>query len=346
MTLVPTTILKAIEKVSKDSAFRKYEGRLSTYGALDAFIANTSKLVPKTQLERAKKAPSHVVEIPVMKAYDSTLITERACEFTPDAVETDLFPLTWKTVGFMINEYPAGVYVENYFTKEEHFEFQLRQGLRAVLADIEGDIVAFLEANKSESNASPFYGAMVGDAKIVPNAQAKRFYARIEAIMGRNDLPQSGVIDITNTESVIEYEFIGAQGSANSANTAYQIRAVVPYRTNRITPSEGVDEIHYLIADGGVGMLTWNSYDFRVGTNVSSAEVFTQVADPIYGFTWDVKINKECVDVSETYAGHTAGVQTQYAFWVDYALLTSYLSEEGDSVIFKYIIESEDVGGE
>lgn len=340
MTLVPTTILKAIEKVSRDSAFQKYEGRLSTYGALDAFIANTSKLVPKTQLENAKKAPSHPVEIPVMKAYDSTLITARACEFTPDAVETDLFPLTWKTVGFMVNELPVGVYAQNYFTKEEHFEFQIRQGLKAVLTDIESDIVAFLEANKSTSNASPFYGALVLDAKVVPNADRMGFYSRIEAIMGRNDLPQSGVIDITNTESVIEYEFIGAQGSGNSANTSYQTRAVVPYRTNRIVPALAQDEVHYLIADGGVGMLTWNSMDFRAGVDVDSSDQFTQMADPIYGFTWDVKINKSCQNLNATYAGHTAGVQTQYAFAIDYALITSYLSGVGDSVIFKYVIAS------
>lgn len=343
MTLVPTKILKAIEKVGKDTAFQRYEGRLSTYGALDAFIANTSKLVPKTQLEAARKAPLHPVEIPVMKAYDATLITERACEFNPDVVETALFPLSWQTVGFTVNEFPASVYRENFFTQEEHFEHQIKNGLRKVFADIETKIVAFLEANKSTSNASPFYGAMVGDAKVVPFAQAKQFYARIEAIMGRNDLPQSGVIDICNTEAVIEYEFIGAQGAGNSANTSYQTRAVIPYRTNRITPAAGQSEVHYLIADGGVGMLTWNDYNFEIGAKVSEAEYFTQLADPVYNLTWDVKVNKQCVDVSAVYAGHTAGVQTQYAFWIDYALLTSYLSTAGSSVIFKYVILEEPV---
>lgn len=338
--LVPTEILEAIIKVSKSQGFQRYEGRLSTYGAIQAFINNTPLLVPKTQLEAAKRAPEHLVKIPVMKAYDATLLTERACEFNPDIVETDLFPLQWETTGFVVQEFGKGVYAQNYFTKAEHFQHQLMQGLKKALEKIEGDIIDFLEDNKSESNASPLFGAMVGNAKIVLNEQRKRFYASIEAIMARNDLPQSNVTDITNTEAVIEYEFIGAQGSANSENTAYQIRAVVPYRTNRVLPTEDFDEIHYLIATGGVGMLTWNAVDFREGDQVSSAEIFTVVNDPIFNWTWDLKINKECKDLSATYSGHKAQVVTTYGFWLDYSFLTSYISEEGDSVIFKYNIAS------
>lgn len=342
MSLVPTAILKAIVKVSKDKGFQRYEGRLPNFGAIQAALDNTELLVPRTQLESARKAPQHPVEIPVMNEYDATLLTARACVTNPDTVTTALFPLTWSTTGFVVKEFSEGVYAQNYFTREEHFSHQMSQGLKAAFLKIETDLITFLEANKSEVNASPLFPDVVANARVVLAADRLKFYRSIEAIMSRNDLPQDGVLDITNTESVIEYEFIGQQGRANSTNTAYQIRAVVPYRTNRISPTEDFDEIHYLIAPGGIGMLTWNSADARANARVGEHEYITTIGDPIFGFTWDLKVDKKCENLNATYLGHTWGITTQYAFYLDYAFLTSYLSEEDASVILKYVIGASD----
>ncbi len=338
MSLVPTTILKAIVKVAKSKGFQRFEGRLPNYGAIQAALDNVNLLVPKTQLENARKAPAHAVEIPVMNEYDATLLTARACVTNPDTVTTALFPLTWSTTGFVVKEFSEGVYAQNYFTKDEHFEHQLSQGLKAAFLKIETDLVAFLETNKSAVNDSPLFPDVVANARVVLAADRLKFYRSIEAIMSRNDLPQEGVLDITNTESVIEYEFIGQQGRANATNTAYQIRSVVPYRTNRIVPTTDFDEIHYLIAPGGIGMLTWNTVDARANARVGDHEYMTTVADPVFGFTWDLKVDKKCENLSATYAGHTWGITTQYAFYLDYAFLTSYLSETDASVILKYVI--------
>ena len=338
MSLVPTAILKAIVKVAKDKGFQRFEGRLPNFGAIQAALDNTQLLVPATQLEAARKAPQHPVEIPVMQAYDATLLTARACVTSPDTVTTALFPLTWNTTGFVIKEFGTGVYEQNYYSKDEHFAHQLSQGLKAAFLKIETDLIAFLETNKSAVNESPLFPTVDADARVVLNADRLKFYRSIEAIMSRNDLPQEGILDITNTESVIEYQFIGAQGQANSTNTAYQIRSVVPYRTNRISPTVDFDEIHYLIAPGGIGMLTWNSPDFRANDKVSEAEYLTTIADPVFGFTWDLKVDKKCENLNAIYAGHTVSITSQYSFYVDYSFLTSYLSETDASVILKYVI--------
>lgn len=338
MTLIPSELVKAVRKVPLSMEFQKFEGRLSHYGALNAFIENTGMLVPKASLEEARSAARRPVEIPVLNAYDATLLTERACSDTPDSVTSAMVPLSWTTTGFVIEEFPDEVYAGNYFTKQEHFDHQLKQGLRAAFADLDSAAVAYLEAEKSATNASPLFGALVADAKQVEYEERSNFYKSIQSIMVRNDLPDMNVLDVTTPEAQIEYLFTGAQGSQNGTNTAYQVAPVIPYRSNRVLNGAGVFETHYLTPQGSIGMLTWNSVAARNGSRIHENDRFFTMPDPLYNITWDVKLSTNCVDVSGTYAGVTAGVQKIYAFTVDYAFMRPYSSDANYTPIFKYEI--------
>lgn len=341
MTLIPSELVKAVVKVPLSQEFQKFEGRLSHYGALNAFIENTNMLVPKASLEQARSAARRPVEIPVLNAYDATLLTARACTDTPDAVTSAMVPLSWTTTGFVIQEFPEEVYTGNYFSKQEHFDHQLKMGLKAAFADLDSAAVAFLEAEKSATNASPKFGALVADAKQVDFEKRSDFYKSIPSVMVRNDLPDMNVLDITTPEAQIEYLYTAAQGSANGVNTAYQVAPVIPYRSNRVLNGAGVDETHYLTPQGSVGMLTWNSVAARTGARVHENDRFFTMQDPLYNITWDVKLTANCTDVSGTYGGVTAGVQKIYAFTVDYSFMRPYSSDANYTPIFKYEILEE-----
>lgn len=339
MSLVPTTLQKAILRLPKSKEFNKFEGRLSTFSFLQEFIANTNLLVPASTLTRNRTAASRPVEIAVMNKYDATLITERACEHDSDDVTTALVPLSWATTGFVIKEFSGGVYANNFFTKEDHYDWQLRMGLKAALEKLETDIDSFLEANKSATNASPLFGPLVGGAKQVDWEQRQRFYQAIPSILRRNDLATPQVLDFTNPESQIDYAYLQAQGTQNGQNLNYMTRGVLPIRSNYITLGANVAETHYLAPQGSVGMLTWNSWAERNNdTRIPGVDYFTTVQDPIFGITWGLRVTKDCEDESATYAGITAGITTKYAFTLDYAFLRPYSSDADESPILKYEI--------
>ena len=342
MSLVPTKLLKAIVKLPQSQEFNKFEGRLATFSFLQEFIANTNLLVPASTLTSQRASASRPVEIAVMNKYDATLITARACENDADDVTTALVPLSWNTTGFVIKEFSGGVYADNYFSQEDHYAWQLRMGLKAALEKLETDTHSFLEANVSATNASPLFGALVGDAKQVTWEQRNTFYQAIPSILRRNDLGASQVLDFTNPESQIQYDYLAHQGRQNGENLQYQVQPVLPIRSNVITPGAGISEIHYLAPQGSVGLLTWNSWSERNNdTRIPGVDYFTTVQDPIFGITWGLRVTKDCEDESATYAGITAGITTKYVFTLDYAFLRPYSSESTETPILKYEIAEE-----
>ncbi len=250
---------------------------------------------------------------------------------------TALVPLSWETTGFTIKEYSGGVYADNYFTREEHYEWQLRMGLKAALEKIESDIDSFLESNKSTVNSSPLFGALVGGAKQVPWEQRRRFYQAIPSILRRNDLAAAQALDFTNPEAQIEYAYMDNQGQSNAINWKYAVRGVLPVRSNYITLDEGVAETHFVAPKGSVGMLTWNSWaEENNDTLIPGANYFTTIKDPIFGITWGLRVVKDCEDESATYEGITAGIVTKYMFTLDYAFIRPYSSATGETPILKY----------
>jgi hypothetical protein len=159
--------------------------------------------------------------------------------------------------------------------------------------------------------------------------------------MMRNDLPDMNILDVSTPESQIDRLFRRQQGAQNGENLAYQVAPVNAFMSNRVLNGLGVFETHYLAPQGSLGMLTWNSVAARNNARVHENDRFFTMGDPLYGFTWDVKLTAECTDVSATYADVTAGVAKTYAFTVDYSFLSPYSSDANASPILKYEILEE-----
>jgi hypothetical protein len=344
MSIFPTQLVDAVINVPLSDAFRQFEGRGSIYDAVKAFRDNTTKLVPKAELENAKVSSRRVTKIPVLKKLDPDGVIKSTRQCTPDdsPVESDFVQPTYETYSFSFHMTPH-YNEENYIKYQEEFAWKLLQHLYAFGETLDADLVSFLEANKTLVNASDLFGGATGGLVSVPFAEKEDFYKSIPSIMYRNDLSGMQVIDIANPEAQIMYDFLNRQGTSNAVNTAYQISNFAPYRTNRISPTATEDEVHFLVPDGHLGILDWRPYEYTVGKKVHDSDYWGTIQDPIFGFNWALRYKADCTDLSGVDGGIsdlTTALVEKFEFSIDLAPLTSY-SSDTSSAIFKYRILSE-----
>jgi len=342
MSIFPTKLMDAIINVPQSDAFKSFEGRPSIYDVVNAFRDNTERLVPKAELESAKKSSRHVTKIPVLKKLADPLDKirdTRTCDPLDSPVDSEFVQPTYETYSFSFHMTPHYSH-ENYIAYQEEFSWKLLQHLFAFGATLDADLVAFLEAQKTAVNASTLFGGLVGGAVTVDAADKEEFYKSIPSILYRNDLSGNQVIDIANPEAQIMYDFLNRQGASNAVNTAYQISNFAPYRSNRVPLAAGMAETHFLIPQGHIGLLDWIPFEYRQGYKISEGDLWGQVVDPFFGFTWGLKYKANCTDLSEVEGGIadlTTAYVEKFEFSVDLAPLTSY-SSDTSSAIFKYQI--------
>ena len=337
--IFPTRLQDAIIRTRETDAFRQFEGRLSVYDAYKAFQDNTERLVPKAELESAKKSSRHVTKIPVLNKIDFTIGNERQCTPADTPAVSAFVQPSYSTYTFSFHMVPS-FNAENYIAYQEEFAWKFLQGLKKFGETIDSAAVNFLEANLTQVNTSPLFGGIVADTVNVPFASKEEFYKSIPAIMRRNDLYDMRVIDIANPEAQIMYDFLARQGAGNAVNTSYQISNFAPYRSNRVTLDPNALETHYLVPEGHLGTLEWIPEDYRVGRVISDGDLWSSAVDPIFGLTWGLRYVAKCTDLSEVEGGIpdlTTGFVEKYEFSIDIAFLTSY-SSDTSSAIFKYRI--------
>jgi hypothetical protein len=339
--LFPTVVQDAIINVSQSQAFKSFEGRPSIYDVVTAFRDNTTKLVPKEALESAKLSSRRVTKIPVLKKIDPDGVIKDTRQCTPDdsPVESAFVQPTYETYSFSFHMTPHYNH-ENYISYQEEFAWKLLQHLYAFGETLDVDLVSYLEANLTQVNPSALFGGITGTAVTVEAADKAEFYKSIPSIMYRNDLSGNRVIDISNPESQIMYDFLNRQGASNAVNTAYQISNFAPYRSNRVPLASGMSETHYLIPEGHIGLLDWVPFEYAMGKKVHDSDYWGTVVDPFFGFRWGVRYKADCTDLSGVEGGIadlTTALVEKFEFSIDLAPFHSY-SSDTSSPIFKYQI--------
>jgi len=343
MSTFSTKLQDAIVNVPSSAAFKSFEGRASVYDVAKAFIDNTDQLVPAQELQNAKKSAQHVTKIPVLKKLSPSGVIRdtRSCDPITGTVSSAFASPTYGTYSFSFHMTPSYNNV-NYIGFEEEFAWNFIQRLQAFYAELDTDLVAYLEANLSQVNTSPLFGGATAGIVTVPAADKAEFYKSIPSIMFRNDMSAGQVLDIANSESQIMYDFLARQGAGNDVNTSYQISNFAPYRSNRVVNAAAMQETHYLVPSGNVGLLEWVPFDYTSGKRLNETDLWTTVADPIYGLTWGLRYKAKCADLSAVEGGNPALTNAyvdMYEFSIDLAPLHSY-SSDTSSPIYKYQIAS------
>lgn len=329
MATTATVFQDAIVEAGKRFTFNKFESRLSNYSVIQAFKDNSALMLPASTIDKLRTAASRPLKIPVLNRYAATVINQRSCEITPDSVTSAFKTMNWVTMGFAVGITPS-ISANNYITEEDDLAFQFEMGLKAVYAALDSMGYQTLETNKTATFPSPLYPNASG-AYQIPYADRKEFYAKLPAIMRRHDF-DGRIVDIANTEAIIDPAYIAAQGSANGQNLQYQVLNMDFYRSNRVVTGAGVLETHYDMPEGAIGVYNWIDYESQKQINIHLGKGWTQYVDPLFGFTWGVFFDHDCVD---------GRFVKKWNIIADFSFMTAYSSTTDTAIVKSEILQPE-----
>lgn len=339
--LSATELQDAIIQVA-GKKFNQFEGRLSKYGALKAFMDGANEILPESTVDALKKSEKQVEKIPVLNKYNATVLTNRTCEITCNDRVSAFKPLSYVTRGFTICVADA-INAGNYISRVDDFAFQMIQGLKAVYNNLDIAAVNTLETNRNTALRNSTLSTITDAAGDYEENNLEDIYYDIAALMSLNDLGDGRIQDVTNTEAqkmMLKYE---SQGQNNAINLKGVLDGTLAdasdyrhYLTNNITLGSTLREVHYVFPEGAVGLFVWNGYEFKKRSSNGISRFYTQ-EDPILGINWNVYETTECIDLSTLATGMTGtGYVTKYQFSADFAFLTAYASD-ADTPIIKII---------
>lgn len=291
MSLSQTILQDAIIRVGKEFTFSDFERRMSDYSVVQAYKDGKDKLLPASTIQNLQTAVAQTQKIPVLNKYGATVTTSPSCTITPDEVTSAFKALSWAGKGFSVGITPADI-ANNYISPEDLVAHQIREGLKAVMENLDTAAYNALEANKATSNASAIY-PISGNAMQVAYAKKNDFYKNVPAILKRNDMGLK-YLDIANTEAIVMEAFLQNQGTANNTNSQYQFNNIKSYRSNRVVTGGTVDETHFLVAENALGIYNWNQYDAQMGTRIHQSKGWGKYVDPIMGFEWGMYEDHDC----------------------------------------------------
>ena len=321
--------------------FNQFEGRLSRYGALKAFLDGANTILPESTVNSMKKSEKQPEKVPVLNKFNATVLTDRTCQISCNNRVSAFKALSYATKGFTICVADA-INAGNYISRTEDFAWQMIQGLKAVYNSLDQAAVAALETNRNTSLRTSSLSTITNAAGDYEENNLEDIYYDMSALMALNDLDDGRIQDVTNTEAkkmMLKYE---SQGQNNAVNLAGVLNGTLAdasdyrhYLTNNITLGSS-REVHYLFPEGAVGLFVWNAFEFKKRSSNGISRFYTQ-EDPILGINWNVYETTECIDLSTLATGMTGtGFATKYQFSADFAYLTAY-SSDTDTPIVKVI---------
>lgn len=322
--------------------FNQFEGRLSRYGALKAFLDGANEILPASTVTAMKKSEKQPEKVPVLNKFNATVLTDRTCTIACNDRVSAFKALSYVTKGFTICVSEA-INTGNYISRAEDFGWQMIQGLKAVYNALDLTAVNTLETNRNTSLRSSTLSTITNAAGDYEENDLSDIYYDMSALMALNDLDDGRIQNVTNTEAkkmMLKYE---SQGQNNATNLKGVLDGTLAdasdyqhYLTNNISLGTDLREVHYLFPEGAVGLFVWNAFEFQKRSSNGISRFYTQ-EDPILGIKWNVYETTECVELSTLASGMTGtGYVTKYQFSADFAYLTAYASDT-DTPIVKVI---------
>jgi len=322
--------------------FNQFEGRLSRYGALKAFLDGANEILPESTVASMKKSEKQPEKVPVLNKFNSQILTARTCQISCNDRVSAFKALNYITRGFTICVADA-INAGNYISRAEDFGWQMIQGLKAVYNSLDQAAVNTLETNRNTALRPSTLDTITNAAGDYEENDLSDIYYDMAALMALNDLDDGRIQNVTNTEAkkmMLKYE---SQGQNNAINLKGVLDGTLAdasdykhYLTNNITLAPDLREVHYLFPEGAVGLFVWNGYEFQKRSSNGISRFYTQ-EDPILGIKWNVYETTECIDLSTLATGMTGtGYVTKYQFSADFAYLTAYASD-ADTPIVKVI---------
>jgi len=335
--LAATALLEAIVMAGQN--YGAFENRLSGYGAFKAFRDNAAALLPVDRLKGIKnQSNARDITFPVLTKQTIPIITQRSCNVTGLEPISAKPTFTTITRGFEIKLFPI-VFDNNEFAMQQGWANMFLNAMRGFLASTDTYAAGLLEAGKSPVLATvDLPGVTTGaSAYTIDYDNAGDLYEIINVILEKNDMTGFSHNNIANTEArkrMIDYEKFH---DGNSVDKAGVLRGDLPgtsgfrhYTSNRLVADAGMQETHFMIPFGGIGMFEFIHSDaVHRRTGPGGMEMYP-LTDDIVGLQWDVREVPICEDITATYGndpGYESAIGVKYQIATNLVFFEAYSSD-------------------
>lgn len=323
------TVLDAYRLAYEQSNMDQFENRLSTYGAFEAYKADSENLIPGYKDLQDAYQETRVVSLIVLNRQTLTSTATRHCAYSTIAPTSTYVTPTWTTIEVDFSMVPSQ-HKGNYLSYQNVFNFQLTTVERTLLAALDSAAVVSLTANKSTVNladGNPY--SLAAASLVVPASDNDLFFNEAQAILLANDLPADSVNVIASPRVMaLKNEYI-SQGQGNAANRAFQFGPFSFFFSPRVTVATGDRDTVFMAPKGSLGFLSFVDQDSRLNSKMGTTEWSVQNL-PRLGFDVGLMKVDTCAS-NHAYAptATTASLIEMFEWSFDYSFVTAYDSGSG-----------------
>lgn len=346
MSLVLTRIQNTLAKSNMD----KFEYRASRYGALNAFMVQSSDptgiLTPELK-EKAKTSIGTTLETPVID-YDKdiTIGNERTLTIQDSENTSRFVQITFATYAWGFTIAPA-MYMNNEIGIQKDFDTKLMKYVYKFAQKLDEAALATLAANKTQVIKNGLLYDKAGNVINAKWSERENVFGDLEVMMGANDFHgQLHIVGDPGVESIMRK--LQQHGLYNDVNKQNEFGTKVVHLTNNLAATPGKYAQGYAVSAGALGMLTRFERDCLLGTVSGDGHEWGIVTLPLLNMPVGTYFYDSVGDYSGIAGEATADMKRtrkeHYGFAVDVAFVTAYNSdpETLPSPIMAFNVSSED----
>lgn len=342
-------VLTRIQNIRANSNLDKYEYRPSRYGALDAFIQQSSDptgiLTPEL-VEKARTSIGNILETPVID-YDGniTIGDTRSLTISDSENTSKMVEVNFATYAFGFTIAPA-MYMNNEIGIQKDFETKLMKYIYKLAQKLDQDALAKLAAAKTQVIKNPLLYDKTGNVINAKWTERENIFGDLEPIMAANDFfGQLHIVGDAGVESIMRK--LAQHGLYNDVNKQNEFGNKVVHLTNNMALPAKKYAQGYAINSGSLGFMTRFERDCLLGTISGDGHEWGIATLPLLNIPCGTYFYDSVGDFSTIAGAATADMtrtrKEHYGFAVDIAFMTAYNSsaETLASPIIGFNISSE-----
>ncbi len=226
----------------------------------------------------------------------------------------------------------------NILTYGSILEYELKNKLQSLYADLSTAQIAWLNTNRSQVGSD---GLMVFDETTndqYDNVLADRevVFDYIKATQRLNKYNGNNTVGVVDQRFSALYRKLASNGRTNADNTEFQLPGITIAEEPQM--AIGADSTGFFWEKGLVGMTTWNEALNRRGDGTfgDNAGMYTTMREPVFGMLLDLHAVNKTVDTSAA-GGNVQDKVDEYELSLTYATEGSWESTANASHIFKVV---------
>lgn len=307
-----------------------HENRWSTFGAFEAFRADTPNTLPGAA-ELINQYDGHrTVSVVVMQRQTLSTSSTRVCTMTTTQATSTYVTPSWTTIVTAFKMVPSE-HKGNYVSYQQALNHQMASVERAFLTALDTAGYTALNTNKStvnDADGNP-YTVNGTNGMIIPAADAELFFNEAPTILEQNDLPSDQIICVHSPRLGALVRELNAQGPANEANRAFQFGPYSFYGSPRVTVANGDRDTAFVMPTQSLFFLSYVDQDAQMGNQTGDHQWSVQYL-PKLGLNVGLLYTADCGDMSSLGGGTSASsMYESFQFSFDYSFNVAYDSGSG-----------------